>query len=372
MTLNRRDFLTGLAGAAGAAVLLGSTGCATLPGVGSGAPAIHGSRRRFSFAHITDQHVRRKRKGDIGYAACIADVKKLRPRPAFALMGGDMPFDGNYNEKDEFIDQIHIYKDVSDQLGLPYFHCMGNHDTLGWSSRRKVPVDDPDLGKKLIMDMLDWDSSYYSFDFGGWHFVVLDCILPWEHPEHGPVYKAELGEEQREWLAADLGRAAGRPTVCMTHIAMFCNIGQLQGNMERKAMDGSMVINDTREVRRILERHNVRAVLQGHSHDVQEYYYNGIHYITTQAASGAWWSGNWHGFEPGYTIFHVDGDMLTWERREYEWKEQLEPEDTLERQKLDERAAELAAQWEARLADEAAGAATKPRPAPRLTVPLGG
>lgn len=370
MTLNRRDFLSSLAGAAGAATLLGPTGCATLSGGGS--PAIHGTSRRFSFVHLTDMHVRRKRKGDLGYAVCIDDVKKNFHKAAFAMMGGDLAFDGNYNEKDEFIDQIGIYKDVSDQLGRPYFHCMGNHDTLGLSSRRKVPTDDPDIGKKLIQDMLDWPSPHYSFDFGGWHFVVLDSILTHENPTSGPSYKAEVGEEQREWLAADLGRAAGRPTVCMIHIAMFCNIGQLQGNVERKAMDGSMVINDTREVRRILERHNVRAVLQGHSHDVQEYYYNGIHYITTQAASGAWWSGNWHGFEPGYTALHVDGDKLTWERRDYDWKEQLEPEDTLERGKLDERAAELAAQYEARVADEAAGEAMQPAPLPALAVPLGG
>src|SRR5690606_19704762 len=97
MSLNRRDFLTGLAGAAGAAALLGPTGCATFSG--GGAPAIHGSRRRFSFVHLTDMHVRRKRKGDLGYAVCIDDVKKNFGKAHFALMGGDLAFDGNYNEK---------------------------------------------------------------------------------------------------------------------------------------------------------------------------------------------------------------------------------------------------------------------------------
>ncbi|GAB4324351.1 MAG: hypothetical protein Kow0059_19880 [Candidatus Sumerlaeia bacterium] len=374
MTVNRREFLKGLAGAAGAASLLAASGCSTLLPVerrSESAPAVHTPGRPFSFVHLTDQHVRRKRRGDLGYARCIESVKALRPRPAFVLMGGDLAFDGNYNEKDEFIDQILLYKDISDDLGLPYFHCMGNHDTLGLHPRRKVPTDDPDLGKKLIMDILGWESSYYSFDFRGWHFSVLDSILPVNDPEKGPIYRPELGDEQRDWLAADLGRAAGRPTVAMTHIAMFCNIGQLNGDMTRRAMDGAMVINDTREVRRILERHNVRAVLQGHSHDVQEFFYNGITYITTQAASGAWWSGNWHGFEPGYTVFHVDGDSLQWERREFEWAPRLEPEDTLEREKLAEREAELAAQKERRAADEAAGAAMTPRPLPRLIVGLG-
>jgi 3',5'-cyclic-AMP phosphodiesterase len=291
----------------------------------------------FSFIHLTDMHVRRKRQGHLGYQACIADVNKNHGKADFVLMGGDLAFDGNYTAKDEFIDQIELYKNASDQLKMPYYNSIGNHDVLGWSSRRKVAVDDPDLGKKLIMDKLKMSASYYSFNHKGWHFVVLDSIHPIE-TDNGPSYKGRLGDVQLEWLRFDLGKHSKMPTVVMTHIAAFCHISQMNGDSKFNPF-GHMVIEDTVAFRTIIERHNVKAVLQGHSHVPEDFYYNGVWYITGQSVSAAWWGGNWKGFEPGYTVFRTDGEKLQWERKNFAWQHHLEPEDTLERQKIEEREA---------------------------------
>ena len=97
-------------------------------------------------------------------------IRALDPKPDFVLTGGDLAFDGNYTEKAEFVEQIRLYKEITGSLGIPYYNCMGNHDVLGWSARRKVTLDDPGLGKKQIMDALGWEKSFYSFDHGGWHF----------------------------------------------------------------------------------------------------------------------------------------------------------------------------------------------------------
>lgn len=291
----------------------------------------------FSFLHLTDMHVRRKRQGHIGYQKCIDAVNKNNRSADFVLMGGDLAFDGNYTAKEEFIDQIELYKNVSDQLKMPYYNSIGNHDVLGWSSRRKVSPDDPDLGKKLLMDKLGMKSSYYSFNHKGWHFVVMDSIHPVE-AEHGISYKGAFGDQQLEWLRFDLGTNANMPTVIMTHIAVFCHLGQMNGDPKFNPF-GNMVVEDTVKFRNIIERHNVKAVLQGHSHVPEDFYYNGIWYITSQSVSAAWWGGNWKGFMPGYTVFHTTAETLRWERRIYEWQHQLEPEDTLERQKIVEREA---------------------------------
>ncbi len=293
----------------------------------------------FTFLHLTDTHVRRARKGHIGYQTCIDHVQQLDTRPDFVLMGGDGPFDGLYTEKAEFEDQIYLYKTISDRLDMPWYHCIGNHDVLGWNARRKVDIDDPDIGKKMIMDRLGMDKKYYSFDHGGWHFVVLDSIYPVE-TDHGPSYEARFGEEQLEWLRWDLGAHHDKPTVLVTHIAAFCNIGQIEGDQEMKAMHGR-VCQDNREFREILERHNVKAVLQGHMHIVEDFYYNGIWYITSQSVSAAWWGGNWRGHKPGYTVLSVKDDQLYWHREEFEWEHHLEPEDDLERENIEEREAFL-------------------------------
>lgn len=291
----------------------------------------------FTFLHLTDMHVRRKRKGHEGYKACIDAVNKHERAAEFVLMGGDLAFDGNYTAKEEFSDQIDLYKSVSDQLSIPYYNSIGNHDVLGWNSRRKVSVDDPDLGKKLIMDKLKMPASYYSFNHKGWHFIVMDSIH-YVEAEHGPSYKAAFGKTQLDWLRFDLGKHHKMPTVIMTHIATFCHIAQMNGDPKATPI-GHMVVEDTVDFRRIIERHNVKAVLQGHSHVPEDFCYNGVWYITSQSVSAAWWSGNWKGYEPGYTVLKTSGENLTWEKKSFVWTPHLEPEDTLERQRIEDRAA---------------------------------
>lgn len=368
MSMNRRDFIKGVAGWGAGAALLSSCSKLGLDTDGT-EEKTHHSSKRFSFVHITDQHIQRKRSGDKGYLKCIKTIKAEKPKPHFAVMGGDMPFDGNYNPKEKFIDEIHLYRDITNELGIPYFHCMGNHDVLGWHPRRKVPADDPDLGKKCIMDILEWPSSYYSFDYKGWHFVVLDCIKGIVDPEKGTTHVIEIDEEQMDWLGADLGRAHGKPIVAFTHVAAFCNIGQIGGDKERKAMDG-MVINNNKDLRLLLERHKVKALVQGHSHDVQNFFYNGVWYVTTAAASACWWSGTWLGFEPGYTIFTCDGDRLSWEHKTYEWVPILEPADDLERKRTEERRVFLEEQENLMKREMLKGKEFKPVSTPKLFVPL--
>ncbi|MEQ9455564.1 MAG: metallophosphoesterase [Phycisphaeraceae bacterium] len=352
--LSRRTFLAG--STAAAAALL--TGCdpitpPTPPPNTSGTtnpskPTTPNAGGGFSFLHLTDMHVARRRKGHLGYQTCINEVSNLTAKPAFALMGGDLAFDGLYNAKSEFIDQIRLYKDASDQLPFPYHNCMGNHDILGWDRNRKVQPSDPDYGKKCIMDRLEWEKPFYSFDHQGWHFTILDCIHPIT-ADHGQSWEPRIDDAQLEWLAHDLGRAADKPKVVMTHIALFCNIGQQNADPNARAMSG-MVIQNNRDLRHILERHNVTAVLQGHSHRAEVYQFNNIWYITSPAVSGAWWAGDFNGGAPGYTLLTTHGRDLHWDMRYFNWTPHLEPADTLEKQRLEERRqflqqqAELAAQ----------------------------
>lgn len=291
------------------------------------------SGESFRFVHLTDMHVRSKRKGNEGWLACAKQIRESVPKIDFAMIGGDMAFDGNYTPKEEFERAIGFYKAGQDALGIPAYQCLGNHDCFGYGARRKCPVDDPDIGKKFIMDRVGMPSPYYSFDHKGWHFVCLDTMYDIV-VESGPTYEARIGEKQLDWLAKDLGKNHGKPTVAMMHIAAFCNIGQWNGDKDAKAMNPSMVVKDNKELRLILERHGVKALLQGHSHKTEDYFFHGVWYLTSPAVSGAWWSGNWNNCEHGYTEFTCEGDKLSWERRTFPWEVYLEPDDNTEREKL--------------------------------------
>jgi 3',5'-cyclic AMP phosphodiesterase CpdA len=114
-----------------------------------------------------------------------------------------------------------------------------------------------------------------------------------------------------------------------------------------------MVLWDTADLRKVLRRHGVKALLQGHSHRIESTWFEDVWYLTSAAVSGAWWSGDWIGCGPGYTMFHCRGDQLTWEHRTFAWEPRLEPEDTLERKKIEEYEAQQREQAELRQKDRA-------------------
>jgi 3',5'-cyclic AMP phosphodiesterase CpdA len=341
MSVSRRDFLAGTCAAGTAALIAGrpnAVNAAPSESAQDASPA--GS---FSFIHLTDQHVTHRRHAPDGYRKCIAALNALKHAPDFVLMGGDMVFDGNYTAKDDYENQIRLFQEITAELKYPWYPCLGNHDVLGWSPREKVASCDPHYGKKLILESLEMDEPYYSFDHRGWHFAVLDSAFP-NRNRRGILQVPYLGKEQLEWLAYDLGAAGDRPKIAVVHVAAFCNVGQIQGDRKRRAMDGSMVIWDTKQLRNILERHHVKLLLQGHSHRVEDTFWNGTWYVTSAAASGAWWAGSWSGSNPGYTVVRCSGDVVTWTHESYDWQPHLDPADTVERQKIAEQEAQIANQ----------------------------
>ncbi len=289
----------------------------------------------FTFVHLTDQHVTSRRKGDKGYRKCIDSINALENAPDFVLMGGDMVFDGLYTELETYKESIQLYKSNTERLNMPYYHCLGNHDVLGLSARRKVPADHPGIGRKMIMDELGMENDYYSFNHKGWHFVVLNSIYEMDS-DHGPAYMSRIGDEQLDWLRHDLGEHKDMPTIAVSHMPAFTHKYQIEANPEAKAMS-SIVLSDNLKLRHILERHNVKALLQGHVHIAEDFRFNGVWYLTSHSASAAWWGGNWLGFEPGYTELNLGKDeILSWERKTYEWSHQLEPDDELEKERIKE------------------------------------
>ena len=296
----------------------------------------HEKEEGFRIVHLTDQHVTSRRRGHEGYKKCIESINALTPSPDLVLMGGDMVFDGLYTDLDIYEESIELYKDITAELNIPSYPCIGNHDVLGLSSRRKVPSNHPEIGRKMIMKELGMDKDYYSFNHKGWHFVVLNSIFEFES-EHGPAYKAAIGEEQLDWLRYDLGEHKDMPTIAVSHLAAFSHKGQINNDFEMKAMS-PIILEDNIDLRYILERHNVKALLQGHTHISEDFRFNDVWYITSQAASAAWWGGNWLGFEPGYTVLELGKeDILDWYPVVYDWEHHLGPEDTVEKQRIQDR-----------------------------------
>ena len=109
MSVSRRELLAG-ACAAGAAGLLAGRGEAAGAATGNSTASAAGG---FSFVHLTDQHVTHRRHAPEGYRRCIAAINAITPAPDFVLMGGDMVFDGCYTAKEDYANQIRLFKEIT-------------------------------------------------------------------------------------------------------------------------------------------------------------------------------------------------------------------------------------------------------------------
>ncbi|WP_153558833.1 metallophosphoesterase family protein [Roseimaritima sediminicola] len=129
------------------------------------------------------------------------------------------------------------------------------------------------LTKAEFLGEVGQAKSYYSFDRGGFHFVVLDaCFRSDGQPYQRKNFvwtDANIPPAELEWLAADLAATD-------KHVVVFAH--------QRLDVSNSHGVKNNAAVRKILEASGkVRAVFQGHSHrnDLNEI--GGIHYCTLVA-----------------------------------------------------------------------------------------
>lgn len=129
------------------------------------------------------------------------------------------------------------------------------------------------LTKEQFLSNSGARQEHYSFDAGGFHFVVLDAC----YREDGVPYgnrnfewtDTDIPPAERGWLRDDLA-ATDRPTI------VFCH--------QRLDVSGPHGVKSGPLVRDILERsEKVLAVFQGHSHQNEYRELNGIHYCVLAA-----------------------------------------------------------------------------------------
>lgn len=148
------------------------------------------------------------------------------------------------------------------------------------------------LTKSEFLGGVEQESSYYSFDRAGFHFVVLDsCFRSDGQPYGRKNFKwtdANVPPAELEWLKADLHSTANK-VIVFAHQRLDVSTGH--------------GVKNNQEIRKVLEASSkVLAVFQGHSHrnDLREI--GGIHYCTMVAmVEGSGAANN------GYSILSLDG-----------------------------------------------------------------
>jgi 3',5'-cyclic AMP phosphodiesterase CpdA len=178
--------------------------------------------------------------------------------PEFVVELGD--FIDKTEQVEEEIDYLRTIDARFAELDCERHYVFGNHciDTLT---------------KEEFLEHSGAKAPHYSFEAGGFHFVVLDSCYRSDGIPYGrnnaEWTDANLPDEQLRWLEEDL-RAAAKPTVVFAH--------------QRLDGEGNHHVRNAAAARAVMERSGtVLAVLQGHSHRNDYAQVGGIHYVTLVA-----------------------------------------------------------------------------------------
>ncbi|NKI27467.1 metallophosphoesterase [Arenibacter sp. 6A1] len=190
--------------------------------------------------------------------------KAIDKKVDFIIQMGDFCFAETKNK---------AFLNIWEQFKGPKYHVLGNHD----------------MDKNSKDEMLDFwgmPKTYYSYDFGGYHFIVLDANFLYQDGEFIDYKNANfyvddsartfIDDEQIEWFKADL-EATKLPTMVFSHQSLW----HYQWGVKNRLT-----------LQKIMEAHNEKVIccLNGHNHLDYHHHQNGIDYIEINSMSYQWLS----------------------------------------------------------------------------------
>lgn len=220
----------------------------------------------FAFVHASDTHVS---------AQSLPRLERLltwvaTERSAFVLVSGDLVQDALRVGEAEARGYYDLYVKAIGTAAVPVWSVPGNHENFGIERHLSlVSSTHPLYGKRMYRAYLG--PTYYSFTYGGIHFVGLDSVDVDDLWYYGHIDAAQLA-----WLKADLANVpAGTPIVTFNHIP-FVTAAESIGGF-REDPPGSLIrvggksqyrhsVSNLNEIFPILSLYRWTLALGGHIH----------------------------------------------------------------------------------------------------------
>jgi hypothetical protein len=204
---------------------------------------------------------------EVDYISHDVVEELIGDKSAFGVTLGDIAFD-NLNTLKTLNQSIAM-------IGIPWYNVIGNHD-INLDAKNRSEVDE--TFEKT------YGPSYYSFDYGQVHFVVLDNI-DWAAPTEKKQrwhYEPRFGERQLEFLKKDLSMIPkSQMLVVLMHVPIIS-------------------VRDKSEFFELIKNRPYCVSVSGHTHDHRHLFlgekegFHGSekhHHIVNVTVSGSWWSG---------------------------------------------------------------------------------
>ena len=185
-------------------------------------------------------------------------------------------------------DYLEYYEDYNKAvalMGIPFFQALGNHDM-------NYREGDDETSDRTFKEF--FGPTYYSFNRGEAHYVVLDDVryLGSEREYDGYITEAQLA-----WLAKDLAHVNKEDLLIINlHIPVHHSVK-----------------NNT-EFYKVLEGFKNVHIMSGHTHYNVNTLSNGVYEHNHGTVCGAWWTGPicTDGTPRGYGVYEVKGNKLEW------------------------------------------------------------
>lgn len=268
----------------------------------------------FSFAFVTDIHIQPEDNAVEGFSKVLDTLNSLSPD--FIVTGGDLIMDAlatTYGRADSL---YNLYLETVKKSNQKIYNTIGNHEIYGWYARSKADPNHHEYGEKMFEKRIS--KSYYSFEHKGWKFMILNSI----EPTPKGSYVGLIDAPQLEWVKQELSSTPkNTPIVLVTHIPLITIYKQRYAG-STLPNDSSLVVSNSKELLDLFKGYNLKLVLQGHLHTVEDIYVDGIHFITGGAVSGGWWKGPNMGYEEGFVWVDVYSDSIAWKYVNYGWQAQ--------------------------------------------------
>jgi hypothetical protein len=224
-----------------------------------------------------------KNKKDVGQMmeTAVPDVQQLvkdlgENTLIHGITVGDIVWDNH--------DLIADYTEAVKRMGIPFFQALGNHDM----DYRQGGDETSDRTFKLR-----YGPTYYSFNRGKAHYIVLDDVRYLGSERN---YDGFLAPEQLLWLKKDLEHV---PKDHLIIIGLHIPVHNSVKNRE--------------ELYALLAGRKVH-IMSGHTHYNNNYEKYGVYEHVHGTVCGAWWTGPLcgDGTPRGYGVYEVKGNELSW------------------------------------------------------------
>ena len=286
---------------------------------------VKANQDKYRIYFLGDMHLANRTEDLSQFDDCMKDLKtELADNSvkSYVITLGDMTWDlywySNSYYLPDYLNTVNYYfQNATEQI--QFFHTMGNHDN------DMLKAGDFETAVEYVKDIAP---TYYSFNIGKVHYMVLDDILCTNVGGSGTPersYEGEITKEQLDWIEKDLSYVPKSTPIIVTAHAPLYRRGAwnlVNDSYRDNLINDKTGYDSTPVLVGKFKGYNVNFVT-GHTHVV----YNvdksseGIYEHNAGAVCASWWwSGHLtpglhlctDGAPGGYSIWDISGTDMKW------------------------------------------------------------